>query len=73
VTLLGGLHCLAAIGVIAGLAQPAVGVAGASIDLAVFCWVLYRQLRAGDRGRQLGAYLLFSALALAVLTVDAIR
>lgn len=30
-------------------------------------------LAAGDRGRQLGAYLLFAALALAVLVVDAIR
>jgi hypothetical protein len=39
----------------------------------VFGWVLSRQLRAGDRGRALGAYLLFSTMALAVLIVDAIR
>jgi len=35
--------------------------------------VLSRQLRHGDRGRALGAYLLFASLALAVLIVDALR
>jgi hypothetical protein len=35
--------------------------------------VLSRQLRYGDRGRALGAYVLFTSLALAVLIVDAVR
>jgi hypothetical protein len=35
--------------------------------------VLFRQLSHGDRGRALGAYLLFAALAIAVLVVAAIR
>ena len=39
----------------------------------VFGWVLSRQLSHGDRGRALGAYLLFTALALAVLAVSALR
>jgi hypothetical protein len=62
-----------AIALIAGLAVPAAGVAGAAIEMSVFGWVLSRQLRAGDRGRALGAYLLFTTMALAVLIVDAIR
>ncbi|WP_255355227.1 hypothetical protein [Pseudofrankia sp. DC12] len=35
--------------------------------------VLSRQLRAGDRGRALFAYTLFTTMALAVLVVDALR
>jgi hypothetical protein len=48
-------------------------VGGAAVEAAVFVWVLYRQLRAGDRGRALGAYLLFTAMAVAVLIVDGLR
>jgi hypothetical protein len=73
VSLLGVLHSLGAIGVIVGLWIPAVGVAGAALEAAVFGWVLSRQLRAGDRGRALGAYLLFLSMALAVLVVNALR
>lgn len=73
VSILGAAHSAAAIALIAGLAVPAAGVAGAAIEMSVFGWVLSRQLRAGDRGRALGAYLLFSTMALAVLIVDAIR
>jgi hypothetical protein len=43
------------------------------LEAAAFGWVLSRQLRHGDRGRALGAYLLFTSLALAVLIVDALR
>jgi hypothetical protein len=58
---------------IAGLFYPAAGVAGAAVEACAFGWVLSRQLAAGDRGRALGAYLLFSGLAVAVLAVAAIR
>ncbi|MDH6112024.1 hypothetical protein P3T36_004999 [Kitasatospora sp. MAP12-15] len=73
VSLLGVCHSLAAVGVLVGLSRPSVGVAGAALELAVFLWVLSRQLRFGDRGRALFAYSLFSAMALAVLVVDALR
>jgi predicted transcriptional regulator len=58
---------------LAGLFTPAVGVAGAALEAAIFGWVLTRQVRAGDRGRPLGAYTLFTSMALAVLLVDALR
>jgi len=48
-------------------------VAGAGLEAGAFGWVLSRQLRHGDRGRALGAYLLFTAMALAVLVTDAVR
>ena len=73
VPLLGLLHLAAAVAVVVGLAVPAAGVAGAAVEAAVFGWVLTRQVRAGDRGRALGAYTLFAAMALAVLLVDALR
>ena len=73
VTLLGVCHSLAAVGVLVGLSRPAVGVAGAGLELVVFLWVLLRQLRFGDRGRALFAYSLFSAMAFAVVVVDALR
>ena len=41
--------------------------------ITVFGWVLSRRLAHGDRGRKLGAYLLFAAMALAVLVTDALR
>ncbi|MFF3565861.1 DoxX family protein [Streptomyces sp. NPDC002574] len=71
--LLGSLHALGAAAVIAGLWWPVPGVAGAALEAAIFGWTLYRQVRAGDRGRALGAYLLFLAMALAVLVVNALR
>lgn len=58
---------------IPALAVPAAGVAGGGVEAVTFGWVLARQLRAGDRGRALGACLLFTAVALAVLVVDALR
>jgi hypothetical protein len=70
---LGAIHLTASAAVIAGLWVPAAGVAGAGAEAVVFGWVLSRQLRAGDRGRTLGPYLLFTAMALAVLAVDAVR
>jgi hypothetical protein len=73
VPVLGVIHMAGSAAVIAGLWAPAAGVAGAGTEAAVFGWVLSRQLRAGDRGRVLGAYVLFSAMALAVLAVDAVR
>ena len=48
-------------------------VVGGGLEAAAFGWVLSRQLRHGDRGRALGAYVLFTSLALAVLIVDALR
>ena len=73
VTLLGVLHAIGTAGVLVGLDFPVVGVGGAAIEAVIFLWVLYRQFRAGDRGRALGAYTLFTAMALAVLVVDALR
>ena len=73
VTLLGFAHLAGSGAMIAGLFYPAAGVAGAGAEAGIFGWVLSRQLAAGDRGRKLGAYLLFSTLAVAVLIVDAIR
>ena len=70
---LGVVHLAGSAAVIAGLFVPAAGVVGGALEAAVFCWVLSRQLGHGDRGRALGAYLLFTALALAVLVVSALR
>ena len=70
VPLLGAAHLAGSAAVIAGVWTPA---AGAALEVMVFGWVLSRQLRAGDRGRALLAYLLFVSLALAVLIVDAVR
>jgi hypothetical protein len=72
-TALGGVHLAGSAAVIAGLWAPAVGVAGGGVEAVVFGWVLSRQLAHGDRGRALGAYLLFIAMAVAVLIVDALR
>ena len=71
--LLGFVHLAGSAAVIAGLWAPAVGVAGGGVEAVVFGWVLSRQLAHGDRGRALGAYLLFLAMAMAVLVVDALR
>jgi hypothetical protein len=70
---LGAVHLAGSAAVIAGLWTPAAGVAGGAVEAGVFGWVLSRQLRAGDRGRALGAYELFAVLAIAVLVVDAVR
>jgi len=72
-SLLGAWHLAGSAAVIAGIRVPAAGVAGGALEAAVFGWVLSRQLRHGDRGRVLSAYCLFTALALAVLIVDALR
>ena len=70
---LGVVHLVGSAAAVAGLFAPAAGVVGGGLEAAVFCWVLSRQLGHGDRGRALGAYLLFAALALAVLVVSALR
>src|SRR5215469_14208446 len=72
-SLLGAVHLAGSAAVIAGLAAPAAGVAGGGLEAVAFGWVLSRQLRYGDRGRSLGAYSLFTFLALAVLAVSAVR
>lgn len=72
-SLLGAMHLAGSAAVITGLFLPAAGIAGGTVEAAAFGWVLSRQLRHGDRGRALGAYLLFATLALAVLVVDALR
>ncbi|HEX7164925.1 MAG TPA: hypothetical protein VF223_27240 [Trebonia sp.] len=73
VSLLGAVHLVGSAAVIVGLFVPAVGIAGGAVEAAAFGWVLFRQLSHGDRGRALGAYLLFAALAVAVLVVSAVR
>jgi hypothetical protein len=71
--LLGVVHLVGSAAVIAGLFAPAAGIVGGGLEAAVFGWVLSRQLGHGDRGRALGAYLLFAALAIAVLVASAVR
>jgi hypothetical protein len=73
VTFLGAANLVGSAAVIAGLFAPAIGVAGAGLEAGVFGWVISRQVHLGDRGRALGAYALFTLMALAVLTVDAVR
>lgn len=70
---LGVVHLAGSVAVIAGLFVPVAGLIGGGLETASFCWVLSRQLGHGDRGRALGAYLLFTTLALAVLVVSALR
>jgi hypothetical protein len=70
---LGAVHLAGSAAVIVGLFVPVIGVAGGAVEAAAFGWVLSRQLSHGDRGRALGAYLLFAALAVAVLVVAAVR
>lgn len=72
-SLLGVVHLIGSALIIAGLFVPAIGVAGGALEAGAFGWVLSRQVRHGDRGRSLGAYLLFTVLALAVLTASALR
>ena len=71
--MLGVLHLAGSAAVIVGLFAPAAGLVGGGLEAAVFGWVLSRQLSHGDRGRALGAYLLFTGLAVAVLAVSALR
>ena len=72
-SLLGTVHLVGSVAVIVGLFVPAAGIVGGGLEAAAFGWVLFRQLSHGDRGRALGAYLLFAALAIAVLVVAVIR
>ncbi|MGH3207071.1 MAG: hypothetical protein ACRDNO_04865 [Trebonia sp.] len=71
--LLGTVHLVGSAAVIAGLFVPGIAIIGGGLEAAAFSWVLSRQLGHGDRGRALGAYLLFAALAVAVLVVAALR
>lgn len=70
---LGALHAAGSAAAVAGIWIPWLGVAGGGLEAVIFGWTLWRQLRAGDRGRALGAYLLFLGLALLVVVVDAVR
>jgi hypothetical protein len=72
-SLLGAVHLVGSVAVIVGLFVPAAGIGGGALEAAVFGWVLFRQLSHGDRGRALGAYLLFATLAIAVLVVASVR
>jgi hypothetical protein len=72
-SLLGAVHLIGSAAVIVGLFVPVAGIAGGGLEAAAFGWVLFRQISHGDRGRALGAYLLFAALAIAVLVVSAVR
>lgn len=69
----GVLHTAATAAVLAGIWHPVYGVAGAGAEALFFGWVLLRQLRAGDRGRELFAYGLFTSWSAAVLLVAALR
>jgi hypothetical protein len=69
----GALHAAATALLVTGVWHPVYAVAGAGAETVFFCWVLARQLRAGDRGRELFAYGLFASWALAVLLVAALR
>jgi hypothetical protein len=71
--LLGAAHLAGSVMVVAGLFAPAAGIVGGGLEASAFGWVLSRQVRHGDRGRALAAYLLFAAMALAVLVADAVR
>ena len=71
--LLGVVHLAGSVAVIVGLFAPAAGIVGGGLEAAAFGWVLSRQLGHGDRGRALGAYLVFAALAVAVLIASALR
>ena len=73
VGLLGVGHLAGSAAVIAGFWRPAAGATGAGLEATMFCWVLSRQLSAGDRGRTLIAYASFVSIAVAVLIVNAIR
>ncbi|MEU6850003.1 hypothetical protein ABZ901_08770 [Actinacidiphila alni] len=69
----GVLHTLTTVALIAGLWSPAYGVAGAGAETVFFGWVLLRQLRHGDRGKELFAYALFTSWSAAVLLVALLR
>jgi hypothetical protein len=71
--LLGVVHLVGSAAVIVGLFVPAAGIVGGGLETTAFGWVLSRQLGHGDRGRVLGAYLLFAALSIAVLIASALR
>jgi hypothetical protein len=72
-SLLGVVHLAGSAAVIVGLFAPVAGIVGGGLEAAAFGWVLSRQLSHGDRGRALGAYLLFTAFAIAVLAVNVVR
>jgi hypothetical protein len=69
----GAFHTLTAAALVAGVRWPVWGVVGAAAETAFFGWVLARQLRFGDRGRDLFAYGLFTSWSAAVLLVAALR
>jgi len=69
----GVLHTLATAALVAGIWHPASGAAGAAAEALFFGWVLFRQLRAGDRGKVLFAYGLFTSWSVLVLLVAALR
>jgi hypothetical protein len=72
-TAAGVLHTLATAALLVGIWRPASGVAGAGAEALFFGWVLARQLRFGDRGRDLFAYGLFTSWSVLVPLVAAVR
>jgi hypothetical protein len=73
VPVVGAFHTLATAALVASIWRPAPGVAGAAAETVFFGWVLARQLRFGDRGKELFAYGLFTSWSAAVLAVAALR
>jgi hypothetical protein len=69
----GGAHLVGGAAILVGVWMPAVGIVGAAWEAALFGWVLWRQVRHGDRGGALFAYSLFTALAVAVVVIDTLR
>jgi hypothetical protein len=69
----GLLHTACTALLLLGVWHPAYGVLGAALEVLFFGWVLTRQLAAGDRGRPLLAYALFTAWSLLVLLTATLR
>ena len=69
----GCAHVVGTVLLCVGLVRPDVGVLGAAVEVVLFGGTLLAQLRHGDRGRSLGPYTLFTALAVAVLVVNLLR
>ncbi|WP_328471134.1 DoxX family protein [Streptomyces sp. NBC_00448] len=69
----GLLHTACAVLLLIGIWHPGYGVLGAALEVLYFGWVLARQLAAGDRGRPLFAYALFTGWSALVLLVAALR
>lgn len=69
----GLLHTVCTVLLLVGIWRPGYGVLGAALEVLYFGWVLARQLAAGDRGRALFAYALFTGWSVLVLVVAGLR